>query len=51
MGHAVEEAGQGQQAAPARSTGAKFCSVGGEEYGEGIKYCPTHGVELKYKQR
>ena len=29
----------------------KFCPVGGEEYPEDVKYCPTHGVELKYKEQ
>lgn len=30
--------------------GTKFCPVGGETYPESTKYCPTHGVELKYKE-
>lgn len=29
----------------------KFCPVGGEVYTEDIKYCPKHGVELKYRER
>ncbi len=29
----------------------KFCPVGGEEYAEDVKYCPNHGVELKYKEQ
>lgn len=28
----------------------KFCPVGGEVYDEEVKFCPTHGVELKYKE-
>lgn len=37
--------------------GTKFCPVGGETYPNStykdpnIKYCPIHGVELKYKQQ
>ena len=58
LGNALEEQQrQLQQQQP--STGAtsttlpgrlKFCPVGGETYGEDIKYCPTHGVELRYKE-
>ncbi len=35
------------------TTGAqtKFCPVGGEIYPESIKYCPNHGVELRYKEQ
>ena len=33
-----------------QTTGVKFCPVGGETYPDTMKYCPTHGVELKYKQ-
>lgn len=29
----------------------KFCPVGGEEYADNVKYCPNHGVELKYKEQ
>jgi len=29
----------------------KFCPVGGESYTEDVKFCPTHGVELKYKEK
>ncbi len=38
--------------APATSTTGrvKFCPVGGETYPEDVKYCPTHGVELRYKE-
>ena len=28
----------------------KFCPVGGETYPDNVKYCPTHGVELRYKE-
>ncbi len=28
----------------------KFCPVGGELYPENVKYCPNHGVELRYKE-
>lgn len=52
MGNALEEAGRGaqQQALPPAASRTKFCPVGGELYGEEIKYCPTHGVELRYKE-
>ena len=36
--------------APVATTRTKFCPVGGELYSEDIKYCPTHGVELRYKE-
>ena len=29
----------------------KFCPVGGESFTEDVKFCPTHGVELKYKEK
>ncbi len=29
----------------------KFCPEGGEHYTEGVKFCPKHGVELKYRER
>ena len=62
MGHALEEQDQKvqQQQMPAASTTTapsstkaltKFCPVGGELYGEDVKYCPIHGVELKYKEQ
>jgi hypothetical protein len=35
---------------PPATARTKFCPVGGELYGEDIKYCPSHGVELKYKE-
>ena len=28
----------------------KFCPVGGEVFPEDVKYCPNHGVELRYKE-
>jgi len=36
---------------PAATAKTKFCPVGGEVYPESIKYCPTHGVELRYKEQ
>jgi uncharacterized protein YcfJ len=39
-----------QQQMPPATSRTKFCPVGGELYGEDIKYCPTHGAELHYKQ-
>ncbi len=58
VGHGLEEqsqAAQRRQFPTATSTPAaiglvKFCPVGGESYPESVKYCPTHGVELKYKE-
>jgi len=52
MGNAMEESSrQSQQQAMPPATGrTKFCPVGGEIYSEEIKYCPNHGVELKYKE-
>ena len=52
MGHGIEEATQGaaQQSTPVATKRTKFCPVGGELYGEDIKYCPNHGVELRYKE-
>ena len=52
IGHAMEENSQRaqQQSTPVATGRTKFCPVGGELYGEDIKYCPTHGVELKYKE-
>ncbi len=59
IGHAMEEqsqATQRQQFPPAGSVSpaaanVKFCPVGGETYPESVKYCPIHGVELKYKDQ
>ncbi len=39
-----------QQSTPVATARTKFCPVGGELYGEDIKYCPSHGVELRYKE-
>ena len=58
VGHALEEqnqAAQRQQFPPAASPSAavgrtKFCPIGGETFPESVKYCPNHGVELKYKE-
>ena len=52
IGHALEENEQKaqQQATPPATGRTKFCPVGGELYGEDIKYCPNHGVELRYKE-
>ena len=52
IGHAMEEkdAKAQQQAMPAATQRMKICPVGGEVYSEDIKYCPNHGVELKYKE-
>lgn len=36
--------------APATTGAVKFCPVGGETYPETVKYCPNHGVELRYKE-
>jgi len=59
VGHALEEqsqAAQRQQFPPANpvspaTANVKFCPVGGETYPESMKYCPIHGVELKYKEQ
>jgi uncharacterized protein YcfJ len=53
IGNAMEEnARQAQrQSTPVATQGTKFCPVGGELYTEDIKYCPKHGVELKYKEQ
>ena len=52
LGHALEEKDQQaqQQSTPVATGRTKFCPVGGELYGEDIKYCPNHGVELRYKE-
>lgn len=39
-----------QQHTPVATSRSKFCPVGGELYGEDVKYCPNHGVELRYKE-
>ena len=65
VGHALEEQEkklQQQQYPPASGTApatgttaiagrTKFCPVGGEVYPENVKYCPNHGVELRYKEQ
>lgn len=62
VGHALEEQDkkiQQQQMPAAGSAPAttstttgqtKFCPVGGEVYPDNVKYCPNHGVELRYKE-
>lgn len=51
IGRALEEAGRGAQpGAPATAARTKICPVGQELYSEDIKYCPNHGVELRYKE-
>lgn len=58
LGHALEEQERKYQqqqmppatTAPATTGQTKFCPVGGEVYAENIKYCPNHGVELRYKE-
>ena len=52
VGHAMEENEQKtqQQSTPSATKRTKFCPVGGELYGEDVKYCPNHGVELRYKE-
>ena len=52
MGNALEEQDQRaqQQSTPVATKRTKFCPVGGELYGEDVKYCPNHGVELRYKE-
>ena len=59
VGHALEEQDkkiQQQQYPSATSTPVpatsrqKFCPVGGELYPDNVKYCPNHGVELRYKE-
>ena len=38
--------------APVATSGStKFCPVGGEVYPDNVKYCPNHGVELRYKDQ
>jgi len=53
VGRAMEENSQKaqQQSTPVATNRTKFCPVGGELYGEDIKYCPIHGVELRYKEQ
>lgn len=53
LGRGLEENSQRtqQQSTPVATNRTKFCPVGGELYGEDIKYCPNHGVELRYKDQ
>ena len=52
MGNALEQQERRlqQQTTPTATGKTKFCPVGGELYAEDIRYCPTHGVELRYKE-
>ncbi|MBI4597983.1 MAG: hypothetical protein HY737_06255 [Candidatus Omnitrophica bacterium] len=52
VGHGMEESQAKQQAVstPPATGRVKFCPVGGETYAEDVKYCPNHGVELRYKE-
>lgn len=52
IGHAMEEKDQNaqQQSTPVATNKTKFCPVGGELYSDDVKYCPTHGVELRVKE-
>ena len=52
LGHAMEEnsAQVQQHVTPVATAKTKFCPVGGELFGEDVKYCPNHGVELRYKE-
>ncbi len=52
IGKAMEDKAQTQQLqqTPLATNRTRFCPVGGELYGEDIKYCPNHGVELRYKE-
>ena len=52
MGHALEAQEQRlqQQQMPPATVVTKVCPVGGELYTQDIKYCPTHGVELRVKE-
>ena len=52
VGHEMEENSQRtqQQATPPATARTKFCPVGGEIFSEDVKYCPNHGVELRYKE-
>ena len=49
VGHALEEQ-QRPQAPPVKGR-MKFCPVGGELYSEDVKFCPRHGVELRYREQ
>ncbi len=50
FGNALEEQQYASQTAGAPAANVylpKFCPVGGERYSADVKYCPTHGVELR----
>ena len=53
MGNALQEQERRlqQQQTPLATSRTKFCPVGGELYTDDIKYCPTHGVELRFKEQ
>ena len=53
IGHAMEESDRRAQtqSTPVATGRTKFCPVGGEIYSEDVKYCPNHGVELRYKEQ
>ena len=53
LGHAMEERSTTtttQTTTTPATARTKFCPVGGEIYSEDVKYCPNHGVELRYKE-
>ena len=52
VGNAMEERDRSasQTVTPPATARTKFCPVGGELYGEDVKYCPNHGVELRNKE-
>ena len=51
IGHGMEEQQVQQTQTPPATGRTKFCPVGGELYGENVKYCPIHGAELRYKEQ
>ena len=53
VGHGLEEQQQQtqRQQTPPATARTKFCPVGGEVYDENVKFCPVHGVELRYKEQ
>ena len=52
LGHAMEDRSTTttQTTTTPAAARTKFCPVGGEIYSEDVKYCPNHGVELRYKE-
>ena len=52
IGHGMEEQSRSvqQSTTPVATKRVKFCPVGGEVFSEDVKYCPNHGVELRYKE-